>query len=690
MMMRNSKTLLSLIAALALISPAAAAVRGEISLASGAAPSGVQVETGFQGRPDAEGVLKQDVVRLPRFEVATYFAAYQRHDLMKQKDKEWMDRANRMQALPIRDFRNLKEGGQFLLAKLAGGGYLALLPLTGPHTVGWFAASGDDLVVNVGTLGTTPVQGDLPVLAWARAADPYDAARTVWETALRHPLLAGSTRMRARKQYPDVFHYLGWCSWEEYKASIDEKMLLGAIDKIEASHLPIRWVLIDDGHLSNTDRQLTSFDPNEKFPNGWSRILARRNPERIRWMGLWLCFDGYWNGISPQNKLGALNDHLGPVHGMKLPKDAVAWEPKPGQENSFAFYDAMIGANRRAGFDFVKVDVQSKNLALYRGSAQPVESAAANNKALEMAAAYHMDALINCMAHGPVNIFNTRLSAVSRCSEDYKLGDLQRAKRHLHNSYGNMIWLGQTVWGDHDMFHSDDPVAGRMMAVSKALSGGPVYLSDNPAKFAPEYIRPLTFNDGQLLPVLAPATLLPESFFVDPFEEHKPLRAVAPLPNGAAAIAVYNLTEPEAEVNGFVSPEDYRDANGLMQPRKAPWSVPAEGLVLYDWYQKTATAFKTRYSFAMPKFSDRLFLLCPVHNGWAVIGRTDKYLAPAAVEVVKAERSELLVRLKDPGALTIWESGTAAPKSSQCQFRKLAAHLWQADVAAGGVVRITK
>jgi hypothetical protein len=685
----KNRIFLTALASLALTCPPAAASRAEISIEPAKAPSGVHVETSFQGRPDGAGILKQYTIRLPHFEVATYFAAFQKHDLMRQKDHDWPDRSNRMQPLAVRDFRNLKEGGQFLLAKLEGGGYLALLPLTGPSTVAWFASSDSDLVLNAGTLGTMPLQGDFPVLAWARGADPYEAARTVWELALRHPSIAGSARMRAEKQYPDILHYLGWCSWEEYKTSISEKLLLGAIDTIEASKLPIRWLLVDDGHLSSDNRQLTAFEPNEKFPRGWASVLARRNPDRIRWMGLWLCFDGYWNGISPKNKLG-LDENLARVTGYALPENTSALEPKPGLEHSFAFYNAMIGANRRAGFDFVKVDVQSRNLAFYRGSGQPVESAAANAKSLEMAAAFHMDGLINCMAHGPVNIFNTRISAITRCSEDYKLGDLQRAKRHLHNSYANLIWLGQTVWGDHDMFHSDDRVAGRMMAVSKALSGGPVYLSDNPAKFAVENIRPLTFNDGRLLPVLAPGTLLPESLFVDPYEEHKPLRAVAPLPNEAAAIAVYNLTEPEAEVTGYVTPEDYRDANGLMQPRKAPWSVPSEGLILYDWYEKTAMPLTKRHSFVIPKFSDRLFLVCPVRNGWAVIGRTDKYLAPAAVEVVKAERTELLVRLKEPGLLTLWENGAATPKSSQCQFRKIAAHLWQADVASGGVLRITR
>ena len=653
--------------------------------------SNVQIEKAFDGAPDA-GVLRRYNVRLPRFEAATYFAAYQRHDpLNRQNVDSWPDGTNRVQPLPVRDFHDLKEGGIFVLLKVNASRYMAVLPLTGKNTVAWFASgSASELTLKVGTLGTGRVHGDLPLIAYAVANDPYDASRMAWETAIRHPLIDGSTRLRADKRYPEILRYLGWCSWEEYKVKIDEPTLLGAIDHIEKSGLPIRWLLVDDGHLTVANRQLVAFDPDPaKFPHGWAPILARRNPEHIRWMGLWLNFNGYWNGVSPENRMGELNQHLEAVPSAKLSKGSKALEPKDSLEDSMAFYDAMVATNRRAGFDFIKVDNQAKNLVLYRGTEQPVEAAVANSNALEMAAAFHMDALINCMAHGPVNIFNTRVSAVTRCSEDYKLGDLPRAKRHLHNSYGNMIWLGQTVWGDHDMFHSDDPVAGRMMAVSKAISGGPVYLSDNPEKFTVENIRPLTLGDGQLLPVLAPATLLPESLFVDPLDEKKPLRAVAPLPGQAAAIVVYNLTEPESEVTGYVEPDDYRHANGLMQPRGGEWRIPGDGLVLYDWYAKRAAPLAARYTFAMPKFSDRLLLLCPVRGGWGVIGRTDKYLSPAAVETVSATANELVLKVGEPGPVTIWhKDGKATLGSKDCKVRKLADHLWQADVAA--TARITK
>ena len=227
------------------------------------------------------------------------------------------------------------------------------------------------------------------------------------------------------------------------------------------------------------------------------------------------------------------------------------------------------------------------------------------------------------------------------------------------------------------MFHSSDTVSNKMMAVAKAASGGTVYLSDRVDSFVKELIAPLCFKDGRILRPLAPAAPLPESLFIRPAAE--PYRVVAPLPNGAAAVVVYNLTDPVKDIEGFVSAADYADASIMMQPYPGKWAQPKEGLVMYDWRARKARRLSGTHKFNMPGFEDRFLLLCPIQEGWAVIGRTDKYLSPAAVEVTRRTPDELVVRMTESGTLAVW-TASGPVVSKDARFEDASGGLWTAEV----------
>jgi hypothetical protein len=352
--------------------------------------------------------------------------------------------------------------------------------------------------------------------------------------------------------------------------------------------------------------------------------------------------------------------------------------PAAGWLHSTAVYEAMVTAAVEAGFDFVKVDDQAQNIDKYAGVCNAVAKGAENQQALERSCALHTQGLINCMAHNPVCIFNTARSAVTRCSEDYLLGSLEQARRHLHNSYLNMAVLGPTVWGDHDMFHSNDPVAGGIMARSKALSGGPVYLSDNPERFAAEHVRPLCFEDGRLLRPLAPAVPLPESVMLDPFAEARAFRAIAPLPGGAAAVLCYNLTEPEQTVDAWVQTDDYVHAGAMLDGQR-DWPE-AHQVLLYDADAERAQLGGSLRR-PMPAFGDWLVMLCPVRHGWAVIGREDKFLSPVGCDVLFCDGRELILNLPEPGPLRIWRAGGSVA-CDRAVVSALGGGLWRLDPEA--------
>jgi len=631
--------------------------------------SGVEVLRGYAGTPDRFGLLKRYELRLPAFRRGVYFSVDWPH--------RWPECANRVLPWPCGErLGKFTYGGVFALFELRGGGVAAVLPVAGEHTLTWLNVAADRrLVLNFGTLGTAPVACDAPLLAWAVGPDAHAACRQAWAEALACDAVASTTVPRERKRYPEAFEHLGWCSWEEYHGSITSDLLVDAVQQIERSGLPIRYVLVDDGHLVHAERRLQSFEPNAKFPNGWKPLLRLRRPDGVRWMGVWHNFNGYWLSVAPDHQFDeALSRHL-----AELPTGAIL--PRNTDAAATAWYDAFIGSAKRHGFDFVKIDNQAGNLGWYIGSDNAVEAATRNSRALEAAVARDLDGLINCMAHGTTCVLNTAHSAATRCSIDYGMGDARKGKSHIWQSYHTMLWLGHTVWGDHDMFHSCDPASGRMMAVSKAMSGGPVYLSDAPTDFVPDYIEPLCYGDGRLLRPLAPACPLPDSVFIDAMKGAAAYGAIAPLAGGAAAAALYNLHDPDRRkpATATVTPDDYRHASALIQPYPGPWEVPEEGLLAYDWYARTARKLGRRLRVEIEGFNDRLLLLCPIRSGWAVVGRPDKYLSPAAVEVLSVEPQKVKVRLAESGPLAVW-SERGAPKARGVAFTPAGAGLYVADL----------
>lgn len=566
-----------------------------------------------------------------------------------------------------------KPGGHamFALFHLKDGHYMAVLPVATPDSLAWLKLDRDGkFLVESGTLGT-PSAKPQPVLAvTAVDKDIYRACSAAWNKALSLPFIKGRTFPREKKVYPEPFKYLGWCSWEQYKKNISSKLLEQTARQLEASPLPVRWMLVDDGFQTQEGLKLISFQARQdKFPQGWQPLMKHKS-SKLKWMGLWHCYYGLWNGIHPKHQLDAQTARglVNTTKGKILPGD--------GPGGAGAFYNPFLQSVKNAGFDFVKIDVQAEYLKHADGLDNPVHHNTKCSEALEQACRKTGLHLVNCMAQGTVNIQNTRYSAVTRCSIDYKLGDEAMGKSHILQSYANTLWLGQTAWPDHDMFHSSDPTSARLMAVSKAVSGGPVYLSDPADKLNPENIMPLVWSDGLLLRPLAPAVPLPDSVFLDALNENRLYRVIAPLPGQSTAVVLYNLKHPSPSepVRGKISLKDYQNAAALLNGREAEAyaALPAEGVAAYSAEGSRAlTPAQPELDVELTGFKDRLFIMAPIVRGWAVIGRSDKFLSPCALTSSPEYGADsLCFRVKESGPVVIWR-GKGSAKAGNTPVKDL-------------------
>lgn len=559
----------------------------------------------------------------------------------------------------------------FALFHLTDGRYMAVLPVAAPDSLAWLGIDRQGrFMVESGTLGKRTAEPQSILAVTAVDSNIYRACSAVWEQAMGLPFIKGRTAPREKKVYPEPFQYLGWCSWEQYKKNISSSLLEKTARQLEESSVPVRWLLVDDGFQIQEGLRLISLQPRkDTFPQGWRPLMKHKSP-KLKWMGLWHCYYGLWNGIHPNHELGpqAARGLVTTSRGKILPGD--------GPGGAGAFYRPFLQSVKNAGFDFVKIDVQAEYLKHADGLDNPVRHNTKCSEALEQACRQTGLELINCMAQGAVNIQNTRYSAVTRCSIDYKMGDAAMGKSHLLQSYANTLWLGQTVWPDHDMFHSTDPASARLMAVSKAVSGGPVYLSDPADKLNPEHIMPLVWSDGLLLRPLAPAVPLPDSVFLDALNEDRLYRVISPLPHQSAAVVLYNLKHPSPEtpVRGKISLNDYRHAAALLKGGQAKGyaQLSPEGIAVYSAEGGRAlTPDRPDLDVDITGFRDRLFIMAPIVRGWAVIGRGDKFLSPCAVEgTPEYAENSLRFRIKEAGPVVIWH-GRGAVKAADTPVKNL-------------------
>lgn len=641
-------------------------------------PRGFIIERDVKLQPDKSGVVLTREVSLPAFVQGAYYRPFSGGGPAV---------GNRVEAVAFSSLADLQsfkpsktihahksiQKGQFILLQINESKYLSLIPMLSSEVSSEFYMQNGQLLLKSSTFGTESVTGDVPLLIWAYGDSPYAATSAAWKMVIESGFVAAD--WRSNKEFPvEPYGYLGWCSWEFYKTRISAEILINAVHAIEENEAPIRWLMVDNGYLTHKGSQIVNFTPDvKKFPNGWEELTSLKNPDGIKWMGVWRNMLGFMGAISPENTMTDLTPYLMPsVNGKTM-------LPKDNAEGAKAFYEKMVKDSKDSGFDFTKVDFQSRMPNFYNGTDNAVRASRLNNEALEAATKKYGMPLLNCIAQPNINSFQTKYSAVTRSSPDYNQADKDKNKANTYQSFANHLWMSQTVWGDLDMFHTHDERDVEPMAIARAISGGPVYISDEPNKIVAEMLTPFAYEDGLLLRTQAPATLLPESFFIHPFRDAEVFRVIAPLEDQVAAIALFNFAEVEKPLEGSISATDYPYAGELLQPSDGPWELPNEGLLVYDQATQAVVSLDEGLSAEVENFGAKLFLLYPKTQGWAVIGRTDKYLPSAAVKVQSVSKDQIVFTLHESGPLTIW-SDQGAPQLKGAIFESLGEHLYHAEL----------
>lgn len=422
-------------------------------------------------------------------------------------------------------------------------------------------------------------------------------------------------RARWHRRYPEPFEYLGWCSWDAFYREVSAEGVKAKAQELVEKDVPVRWFIIDDGWLSSEEGRLTSLDPDAtRFPGGFAPLLdALKDTYGLRWLGIWHTLFGYWQGVHPNCELSRqFRDVLHTTHtGRMMPSLDVS--------QAFTFWNAWHSRLRRAGVDFVKVDYQSGLHTFLYGDIAIGKAAANAHDALEASVGKNFDHnLINCMGMATENLWHRPTSAVTRSSDDFfpkREGSF--AEHALQNAY-NAYYHAPFMWLDWDMWWTQHPYAATH-AVLRAVSGGPIYVSDPVGETDPDQLYPLVLSDGRILRGDRPGVVTEDGLMTDPNRAPVPLKVWNTVGN-VGLVAAVNANREGVEVHGTVGPEDIPGLSGAR-------------FVLFEHFSRQAQIVQAdaRVHVSLETQACALYHVLPVVGPITPLGLIDRYLSVAAI-----------------------------------------------------------
>ena len=548
------------------------------------------------------------------------------------------------------------------------GQYAALMAVCGPQCRADMQGGQDGICVTVASNQDGCAALDGLSLAVSCGPDPYRCCEEAAEYALK--LLGHPEMSRKARSYPEIFEYFGWCSWDAFYHKVNEKGLLEKIQELKEKDIPARWVLIDDGWLdADYEKQvLKGLDADrEKFPDGLAGCVEKLKKDYgIRHVGVWHAVMGYWNGLEKGSEAEkALQEGC-----RELADGRVIPAAETGK--AFRFYDTWHSfLKERCGIDFIKVDGQSAVSLFYAGAESYGKASGAVQKGLGASAALHFhNGLISCMGMAAEDMWHRPSCAVSRSSDDFVPDVPHGFREHaLQNSYNSLL-QGQFYWGDWDMFWSSHEES-RQNSMLRAVSGGPVYVSDAVGKTDGRQISPLILSDGRLLRCDGVGMPTVDCLFRDAVNTEGPLK-IFNTKKDAYVVAALNIDGKDRPCQGSLSAADIP---GLKGKRWMVWAYQEERLYRLNAEESIA--------FSLPANDGELFLAVPEQEDILLFGLLNKYVSTACVEYVQKTDGKLTALLKEGGRIGFW-CGTDAPRVS-CQGEEVAAEkkggLWIAEYA---------
>ncbi|KAJ5778180.1 hypothetical protein N7520_001426 [Penicillium odoratum] len=490
------------------------------------------------------------------------------------------------------------------------------------------------------------------------------------------------------------FDGLTYCTWNGLGQNLTEEKILGALDALKAHGIHIvnliiddNWQSLDNEGESQFKRRWKHFEANRKaFPRGLKQTVEtiRRTHSNIQHVAVWHALLGYWGGICPNGDLAKkyktkevkVKDPAagGPIAHDIADGKILAIDPEEIQR----FYDDFYSYLTSVGVDSVKTDAQFF-LDLLDDPADRKSFMTSYQDAWSVASLKHFSTrAISCMSLIPQMIFHSQLpnnkpTIALRNSDDFFPEIPTSHPWHVFcNAHNALFTRYLNALPDWDMFQTSHPYAS-FHAAARCVSGGPVYITDEPGKHDLELLNQMTAPTVQGGTVILRPSIIGRTIDIyHDYNEGHVLRVgsyTGWAKTGSGVLGLFNIHPREAScmISLLDFPGIHEDSNGQyivrahtsgkvtqrMQPLAQDSTV---SVVLQERAWEILTAYPTQ-SFTI-KGSNRS---AESPTNVAVLGLLGKMTGAAAVInsdifIVENGRLRIDVHLKALGTLGIYLS----------------------------------
>ncbi|GMI69482.1 raffinose synthase 4, stachyose synthase [Hibiscus trionum] len=468
--------------------------------------------------------------------------------------------------------------------------------------------------------------------------------------------------------------------------------------------------------VSNGNNESCGYNADDYGMKAFTRDLRTRF-ECLDDIWVWHALCGAWGGVRPgathlDCKIVPCN--VSPGLDWTMPDLAVDKIVEGGlglvhPSQAGDFYDSMHSHLAKSGVTGVKVDVihTLEYVSEDYGGRVNLAKAYYNGLSESLSKNFNGTGIISSMQHCNDFFFlGTKQISMGRVGDDFWFQDPNgdpngvfwlQGVHMVHCAY-NSLWMGEIIQPDWDMFQSDH-VCAKYHAGSRAICGGPVYISDSLGGHDFDLLKKLVYPDGTIPKCQRFALPTRDCLFLNPLFDNKSLLKLWNFNKYGGVIGAFNCQGAGWDGNlqriiGY--PQCYKPVSGSVHVTDIEWDQfkdaaamgEAEEYVVYLDQSETmllVTPKSDPIQVAIQPSSFEIFSFVPLENlspvaKFAPIGLTNMFNSGGTIQELDYNVGGAApnARIKIKGGGNFLAYSNVAPKTCYVNGAA-AAPEWSAD-----------